>query len=189
MSKVAALLKANKKDTAVSKGTSKVPSISPDSLHDAVYTAYTTFRDAEAAFRAVEAELLAKVDGIYAENAKHGVFSKSFNLPGFETPGVQVTYQDRFSAIPSENEETLKIMLGDKYNEFFDEKRELSLSDTSDSTVELLMKKLGEDLFLRLFNIRLTISAKKDMDRKQFSLSDDARSFIKQFKASVKLGK
>jgi hypothetical protein len=186
MSKVSSLLKANQ-SAPVKTGTSKVPTLPADALHDQVAEAYTAFKDAEAAFRAIETELLQKTDALYAANALDGSFSKSFNLPGRQTTGVQVTYQDRFSAIPDSNEEDLKALLGAKYSQYFEESRQLQLSDTSDQTIDLLTKKLGEETFLKLFKIKLTITAKPDMDRRQFDLDDASRAYLKQFKASVKL--
>lgn len=187
MSNVSNLLKANKSEAG--KPGSSVPVLKADALYDSMFTAYTHFKDAEASYRALEAELLQRTDEMYAENAQNGTFSKSFNLPGLQTPGVQVSYKDQFTAIPVENEENLKSLLGDKYSQYFDEKRELQLVDTSDDAINQLIAALGEDKFLKMFSIKLTISAKKDMDRRQFDMNTNARAFLKQYKASVKLGK
>lgn len=165
-----------------------VPELSGhEALADKAYNAYKTSKDAEAAYKALEAEILGVVSPAYEANARAGAFSKSFNLPGEETAGMQVSYKDQFSPMTMEQEPHIRERLGDKYDAYFEQKRELSLIDTSDETIKLLIKKLGEDEFRRIFEIKLAIIAKPDMDRRQYELPDDVRIFaLKQYKPSLK---
>ena len=179
------LLKENAKPKEKSKAQT-VTDTGLGRLADKVYKSYQEFKDAEASFRAVEGEMLVKTDPIYQENAKANQFSKSLNIDGQETPGIQVSYQDRFSPVGSEGETELKELLGNKFDSYFDEKRTLKVADTSDQAVEFLIGKLGKETFLKYFEIEVSCVAKKDMDRRQFELSEHERAFLKQYKASVK---
>lgn len=154
-------------------------------LADQVYDAYKAVKDAEASYAALEGQLLSIVRPEYEAGAKGGDFAKSFNVEGEATPGVQVGYKDSFKKIPIEREADLRATLGDKFDLFYFQKRELELADTSNETIAFLHDKLGEDAFRKLFKIGLSVGTKPDMDRKQFDLPEDARP--EQYKAAVKI--
>jgi hypothetical protein len=161
---------------------------SATALGDRCYRAYVEMKDAAAAFKAVEGEVLDLTNGEYEKRAKSGDFTKSFNLVGEETEGVQVVYSDKFSALPIEAEEGLREQLGEDFDTHFEQKREITLNDTSDETVALLIKKLGAETVAKLFAIKLSIVAKPDMDRRQFDLPEGVATLagLKQNKAGVK---
>lgn len=154
-------------------------------LADATYHAYKAVKDAEAAFAACEGQLLEIVRPEYEGHAKAGNFAKTFNVAGDETPGVQVSYKDMFKKVPLERESELRERLGDKFDNFYYQKRDLSLKDTSDEVVTLLLQKLGEDTFRNIFKIEISIACKPDMDRKQWELAEDCRP--EQYKAALKI--
>jgi len=158
-----------------------------EELADRAYKANTEMKDATASYKALEAQILDITAEEYEAMAQSGDFSKTFNVQGVATPGVQVSYKDAFSAIPIEEKDELQEKLGDRFDTYFEEKRDLSLVDTSDETIQLLLEKLGQDEFRRIFEIKVSIVAKADMDRKQFDLPDDVRPA--QYKASVKIRK
>jgi hypothetical protein len=157
-------------------------------LADKAFSAYVEMKDATAAFKAVEGDVLALTDAEYEKRAKSGDFTKSFNLVGEDTEGVQVVYSDRFSELPIGAEEELRVHLGDNFNLYFEQKREITLNKTDDATVRLLIKKLGEDVVAELFDIKLSIAAKEGMDRNQFELPEGVALLagLKQNKAGVR---
>jgi hypothetical protein len=185
---ISKLLKDNN-TAAPKKKTSAVEVTDHGKLADEVAAAKIAAEDAATLFQTKEAELLAVASGIYAQHAKDGTFSKSYNFKGEEDPGVQVVYSDKFSDLPGDAEEGIKEALGDEFDfdAYFEEKRVLTLSKTDDDTVKFLMEKLGEEKFLDLFAIKVTLSAKDDMDRKQFDLPEAVRAQLKQNKGAVKL--
>jgi hypothetical protein len=160
-------------------------------LADKVHRAYKEAKDAEAAFRLVEGELLEVTDAEYEKRSKAGDHTKSMNLPGTETGGVQVVYQDKFSALSIEQEPGLKDALGaDVYATMFEQARELKVKKkhTDAAGIKLLREKLGDELFLSIFEIKVTVVAKPDMDKKQFDIPEAVRTLcgLKQAKAGVK---
>jgi hypothetical protein len=184
---VASLLKS-KNIAPIAKRKSDTPMIDGhEKLADALHELYEQQKQAEAEFRAKEEELITKARVLYEKSGTDGDFSKAFNFPGKETPGMQIVWQDKFSAIPMEHEDLIKKTLGDRYEALFDQKRELSLADTSDETIQVVHEKLGEELFEKLIQVKVTIVAKGDMDRKQFSLPNQVRALLKQAKAACRL--
>ena len=168
--------------------TSKVPAVSGfEDLADEVSRLYTENEDAEAAFRKKEADLIAQINKRYEEFAKRGTFSKSINVLGEKTAGVQVSYRDQFVDITADKEADLKNILTDKYDLFFKKNREISVKITDDDTVRLLITKLGKEDFIRIFDVRQKIATKPDMDRKQFTLPSDVKIMLRQYKPAVKL--
>ena len=167
---------------------SKVPSISGfEDLADEITQLYKDAEDSQAAFRKREADLIDKVNKKYEEAAVRGTFSKSFNVLGNETSGVQVTYRDQFTALPADKEPELRNALTDKYDLFFRKDRDISVKITDDETVRFLLSKLGKEDFLRIFDVTQKIATKPDMDRKQFTLPVEVKLALKQYKPAIKL--
>jgi len=164
-----------------------IPELDCPALADLTYAAYVASKDAEATFKALESQVVELTSAAYAQHAQSGEFTKSLNIPGTTSAGVQVSYKDQFSAIPIEQEPDLKEALGEKFDTYFEQKRDLSLVDTSDETIQLLIKKLGPDEFRRIFAIKITLTCKADMDRKQFELPVAATAIIKQYKPALKI--
>lgn len=156
-------------------------------ISDLVHEAYLVHKDAETAFRTVEGTLLEQVRVKYEEHAEEGKFSKTFDVQGTDTPGVQVSFKDSFSDVPIEKKDLLRKKLGEKFDHFFEEKRKLSLKDAGDETIKFLMGKLGQEKFFELFNVEVSLTCRPEMDRKQFDLSPEVRMAIKQNKPSVKV--
>jgi len=160
----------------------------PLSLTDRVYHAYQAVKDAEGAYASLEGQLLELVTPEYETHAK-SEFSKTFNVAGQETPGVQVSFKDAFCKIPLEQEAALQAIMGSRYEDFFFQKREISMVDTSDESIQALLADLGEEKFAKYFKIDLSVGTKQDMDRKQFQLPPEARLAIKQYKPALKIRK
>lgn len=161
----------------------------PLHLVDRTYQAYCALQSAKATFEALEAQLLEQVRPEYREAAMEGDFSKTLNVAGQETSGVQFSFKDAFTTIPAEKEDVLREKVGEKYDNYFYQKRDISVADTSDEVVSLLLDKLGADDFTRLFKIQTSVGTKPDLDRKQFSLPQSAQLIIQQYKPSMKLRK
>ncbi len=178
-----------------------------DALHEAVKAA----NDAKAEQASLEEDLLPVVGKEYRRLASDNQFTKSINIPGDKTEGVQITYQDKFVPIPIEHETELRAM-DPKFDEHFEQKRSLgmkradhdaiallmkklgknitdlfsiSLNDTSDEAINLLVAKLGQDTFAEMFNVELTLVAKEGLDRKVHELPKT--DLIRQYKGAVKL--
>lgn len=189
MSKVSTFLRSNASAPAKK---SSVPSESVDtSLVDRHVAAKIALTDAEAVYAVVDAELLGEAGRIYAERAQAGNFAKSMNLEGAATPGVQVVYTDRFTAVEAgtDQEAQLREAVGNRFDAFFEEKRTLTLEKTDDATIATLIEKLGEETFTAIFKIRVQIAPKEGFDKLQFELPPQVRSIVKQSKASVRLRK
>lgn len=187
---VADFLIANAGAVKPKKGKAGIPELTDcGDLADRTHKAYLANKDAEATFKALEGQVLDLSSAAYEKHAKSGDFTKSFNIPGTETPGVQISYKDQFSALPIEQEEGLREQLGEKFDLYFEQKRELSLVDTSDETIKLLIKKLGQDEFKRIFSIKVSLTTKPDMDRKQFDLPEGVATLsgLKQYKPALKI--
>lgn len=185
-SSVSAILESQATKTAKK---SSIPDLSgAEKQADKIFKLKVAAQDAEAAFRVAEQELIQIVQVEYEERGSSGDFVKSLNVTGSQTPGVQVTYCDKFSSIDYEHKAALQ-KADPEFSKHFEERRDISLKVTDDEVIEKLIAKLGEKLFAELFEVKLSIVAKEGTDRAQFSLGDEVRSFLKQQKPSVKLNK
>jgi len=210
----AALLKAVARPIAPSKPGADIPDlVGHEKLADDLHEAVVKQKDAEAERKMAEGDLLPLVESEYLKLAQSNSFTKTINVPGKSTGGVQITFQDRFSPIAIENEAELRA-LDPKFDEHFEQKRSIalkgsdldvlqllikklgknisdifavSLKDTSDNTIDLLVSKLGEEDFAKLFDVQLSLVAKDHLDEKIHEIPTKARGFIKQAKGAVKL--
>lgn len=176
------------------KGKPEIPVLEGhEALADRAYGAYRAFKDAEAGFKAVEGEVLGLTGVEYEKRSKGGEHTKSLDIPGGETPGVQVSYADKFSALDVKQEAGLREQLGSKFDAYFEQKRTLTLKadSTDDATIKMLLEKLGPEGFRRLFDIKIELVCKSDMDRKQFEIPEAVRALcgLKQSKAALKIRK
>jgi len=158
-------------------------------LADKCREAYTTMKDTEATFKAIEEEVLAKVSPEYENSAKRGDFTKTLNVEGTETSGVQLSWKDSFTAIKIEEKPALQEELGDRFDTYFEEKRDISVVNPCDETIKALITKLGPDEFNKYFSVKLSLVAKADMDRKQFGLPASVRNRLNQYKPALKIVK
>jgi hypothetical protein len=173
-------------EETVKKSKSKTPVVpGHEALADATLRAYEALKEAEASFRKVEEEMLTVARKLYEDGARGNNFNGAFNFEGVKTEGVQVVFQDRFTQIPEDSEAVLRKAVGKKYPEYFQDKRDIALKDPSDEVIEMLMEKLGDN-FDKLFKVKVSITTKPGMDRKQFELCYEARELFNQYKPSVK---
>lgn len=210
----AALLKSAAKPLDTKKKASDIPELTGhEKFADKLHNAVLKIKEAGNEVKEAEGELLPLAEAEHARLAASGAFTKTINIPGKATAGVQITWQDVFSAIPSENEEELK-KVDPKFDEHFEEVRSLilkqtshaditfllkklgkeitdifsiSLKDTSGATIDMLADKLGADDFLRLFEIKTGLKTKKGLDEKMHELPAAVKPFLKQAKGAVKL--
>lgn len=210
----AALLKSVAKPEAPKKAKSDIPDLlGKEKLADKLHNAVLDAKNASVEQQEAEGELLPEAIKEYERLATLGKFTKSINIPGKETAGVQITFQDKFSAIPATAADELRA-LDPKFDEHFEETRSLSikqadhaaleflmkklgkgisdifsisLKDTSDKTIDMLVSKLGETDFARLFEVQLGIKAREHLDEKVHELPSAVKPFIKQAKGAVKL--
>jgi hypothetical protein len=187
---VSSFLQANATKTPTKSKKHAIPVVEGHGqLADKCREAYTTMKDAEATFKAIEEEVLTKVSPEYEACALRGEFTKTFNVEGTTTSGVQISWKDSFTAIKIEEKPTLQEELGDRFDTYFEEKREVSLADTSDAAIQSLIAKLGPDDFQKYFSVKLSLIAKADMDRKQFDLPTSVRNRVNQYKPALKIVK
>jgi len=171
--------------TKKSKGKSDMPEITgKEDLVDELIDLYQTWKDAEASFRSQESDLLQAAKEVYEERFKMQKFAKSFAFLGKVHSAMKVTFKDKFSDLQKNTEPRLRELLGEKFDSFFEKKREIKLLDTSDETVSLLVEKLGPEKFKDIFQIEVKIKVKPDMDRRQFELPQEIRAMLTQDKAA-----
>lgn len=197
VSKISAMLRAHSVSPACK---SEVPTESVDKsvqkLADQVVDAKRALIDAEGRYSILEKEIVEKSDRIYANRAEAGHFAKSMNIDGIETTGVQIVYTDKFTGIDTQvngkdnpQEKNLRKILGKRFDSLFEERRTVSMVKADDKTIDLLVEKLGEDVFLDIFQIRVQIVPSKGFDEAQFELPAQVREIVKQAKPSVRLRK
>lgn len=156
---------------------------------DRVALAYEAKKSATEAFAAAEQELIRVATPLYETCARglESQFKKTYEFQGNKTPGVKVTWRNAFKVIPLDLMPTIKASLGRKFGEFFQVKKEVTLLDSSEDTINFLKEKLGKKDFDRLFKTSECIAVKGDMDRLQFGLPDDVRKLMKQNEPAVSL--
>jgi len=150
----------------VSAKKSSVPEvIGHESLTDQVYTAYQRAKDSEAVFRAAETSLLVIANEEYVKRAISGSFTKSLNFEGNASPGLQVSFSDKFQDVPLEKRDDLRAACGGEYDRLFFTKRKIAVNATSaenNETLAFLMKATG-DRFNEIFDVSIVVAAKSDI--------------------------
>jgi hypothetical protein len=146
---------------------------------------------AEAKFKLVESEVLKVSNPEYVKRSRSGHHTKSLDVLGDITKGVQVVYSDRFADLPVDQESYLREKLGHKFGSYFEQSRKLSLRDEAaadDDFIRKLLGLLGPEGFAKAFVVKVSLACKDDMDRRQFEIPEEVRlrAGIKQAKPGVK---
>jgi hypothetical protein len=126
--------------------------------------------------------------------ARSGQFTKSLIVEG-NTGNLTYTTVDKFS-VPqdADTQAALKTLLGNKYDDFFQKVRTISLTPAVQENQELINKivKAVTDAGITLgeaFEVKDVIKATKDLDRRQYDLGkklDEFRSLVRQNKPGLK---
>jgi hypothetical protein len=104
--------------------------------------------EAKRIYNDTEAEVITIAEEIYEKHARAGLFSKSVNFAGEEFEGLNVSFPDSFSGIPTESKDTIieaYVNSGMKQEEAekafaqnFTESRTVKMVDTSNETISAL---------------------------------------------------
>ena len=184
--------------TSASKAT-KIAAV----VDDKIKTAVDVVIKSKAAIKAIEQQLaeaettvIAHVRPQQDKLARSGNYSKSFAVQGVSGEITYVT-SDRFS-VPKEPEaqEQIKTLLGkDKFEEYFETVRTISLKPSVQENGEFIQKlaKVVADAGMNLvdaFDVVDVLKAKPDLDRKQYDLPerklDEFRTLVRQSKPALK---
>lgn len=177
------LNKVAKKTDSTKK--SKVPIIDDSNFHSEVndfVIKNREFKNAKTAMELAGEAIMARGSEWYTEQKGN---LNSVKYAGTEG-NVLVTYKDSFSKITPEIAEDLKKTLKGKFDDYFQEKRTIALKETNDDAIDYLLKTLGEEKFVEIFEVKIDTVVVPDMDKKQFELPDSARSLISQFKPALR---
>jgi len=167
---------------------SKVPLINDETFYsevDAYVTANRSFKDAKVAMEVAEQAIINK--GFAWYEGQKGELN-SIKYAGTEG-AVLVTFKDSFVKIGQEIADEIRLKLKDKFNNFFREKRTISLKEsaTGDETIDFLLNTLGEAKFVEIFDVKIETVTVPDMDKKQFELPGAVKSLISQYKPALRV--
>ncbi len=133
----------------------------------------------------LEAQLIQRARQEYENNARMQEFCKTYNVTGNKYKGLQITFSDKFKSLPLELQKTL-IKSNKQLAKYFDTKRDIKLSKTDPETVSELLNILGADKFNKYFTVKVYTVTKSGFDKVQFTLPDEIRNVVQQYKPSVK---
>lgn len=167
---------------------SKIPLINEPEMHESVndyISANRELKDAKVKLEIAEKTVIEAGDNWYKKQSGE---LNSVKFAGTEG-AVLVTYKDAFVKITKDIADELKLRLKEKFDNFFREKRVIKLKDsaTGNDTIEFLVKTLGQEKFIELFDVEINTVAVEDMDKKQFELNESVRSLISQYKPSLRV--
>lgn len=149
-------------------------------------------KEAKAEKESREADVIEYVKGYQDDRAFEGDYQKSYRVKG-EKEIVTVVSSDRFSAFNPEDEASLKEILGKKYEEFVDERIQVTVKEEVFENPDLqqeLMRLIPPDQFGRFFNAERKLVCAKGFDQRIYTLGkkivERLRPLIKQAKPSVR---
>lgn len=176
-------LKAMSSKTTSKAKSSVVPLEGYEKESDALNRLLKDAKDLETQAKAKKDEMLDKIEKIYIANAKSGNYAQTYQVLGEKTDGVNLTWKDQFSEIPSENEAELRA-LDPNFDDHFASNRKIILKKTDDATIKMLMEALGPQ-FAIIFEVKMSLVAKEGMDKRQHEVPTAARVFLKQTRSTM----
>jgi hypothetical protein len=173
--------------TPKGKSKSKVPVINDTKLKplvDKVIVLKKQLEDVKAEYGLNSLQLVERARQDYETN--RGIVS-SYNLAG-SNKNVLISFKNQFKEIPMESKPELAKIMGKDYDKFFTDVYEIEMLDTSITRIQELIDTIGPAKFKAMFNIKKSYVKVSDMmNVKQFELPDAAKSYVDQYKGSVKV--
>lgn len=197
MNDFAKALNEVKKDASPAKRKSSMPLLdnAPDEVKTAVddlVSAKERIKKDEAIVSKSEVVIDDYVKPIQDQDGFDMSYKTSYEVAGHNESVKRVT-QDRFT-VSNEDEESLREIYGDDFDNMFEKDKTLeAVKDifTDEELQNEVMKKLGKDLFARLFVYKEKLKTKKGYNVLQYKNGvrtlSDARVFVKQYKAAFKV--
>jgi len=143
-----AALEAAKGNSKTRKGTTTEYVNGHENLIDQAVRRKFVADEAKRIYGDTEAEVIEVAEKIYEENARGGLFNKSVNLAGKEFEGLNVSFSDSFSGIPTESKDVIvdayinsgmtKEEAEKAFSKNFEEGRTVKMVDTSNETISAL---------------------------------------------------
>jgi len=187
------LRKANTKATAKKAKTEHVKCAGVETLVDKYVELNKKFTQLESDLAQTGEAIANKARMVYDAERSAFNYQTSIECPGNATAGVLVINPDRFCGIDIEMEGTLRGLDPD-YDKHFCEVRDVKVkkdafSDKtiSDATLKVLIDKLGEAEFTRIFEISVKIGTQKGLAEKWDTVPAAVKPFVKQVKSSVRI--
>ena len=170
------------------KGKSKTPVVAGhEAAADAANLAKQQFKQAETEKEMADEAIIEVARREYETRTRGGGFTKAISFPGATTPGVQVSFMDKWRDLPIDLKPAIVGEVGpEKFSMLFEEHRRLTLKKTDDETIRFLLDTLGGDVFQDIFEIAVVLHPRSGFDQRQFELSDHVRQLAGQYKPSVK---
>lgn len=166
---------------------SKVPIINDEDLYEDVDNIIASHKELKNALATHELNCQILLSKGKEEYENTNGLTATFKFQGKEG-AVSVGFTNRFKEISLENKDKLVEACGDSYDRFFTDSYEISMIDTSISSIEKLIDKIGADMFQELFEIKKSvIKVASDMNTAQFTLPEGAKPYVEQYKGSVKV--
>jgi len=146
--------------------------------------------DLKRKYEQLEESVIEAVKDVYDDVRKAGNYQTAIFAEGQHTNGAMFIFPDRFCNIDAELEDELRNLDND-YDKHFVEVRELKLKKdagktVSDATIDMLRAKLGDELFVQIFDIKVHIGAQKGLAERWDELPDEVKEMVRQVKASLR---
>lgn len=190
------LKKAAKTDSG-SKSKSKTPTIDRPDLNDAIdkwLEASKMEKDAKALKEQAEGVILPEAED---ERVKASMGGGECQSSVKINDKITVSVQSRYTTISTENEEKIRNVVGDKYDEFFKEKTEVSLKASlleDEEAMGKIVAAVGEENFAKFFDVKQNIVPTKAFHEQRATSKTVQEMFnklndegvVKPYKAAVK---
>lgn len=120
-------------------------------------------------------------------------YTSAVRIPDGKGLSVGVSWADKYSKIPAENEKPLVSIAGDKFDDFFKVDMVVTVRDISEESLKEIIKAVGPERFARFFAVEKTFKPTTRFTQEAFTTfsAEQRRKFteagVKQFKPSVKV--
>jgi hypothetical protein len=156
-----------KKKKAPTKKSSSKPVLEDESLHkniDDFLGAKKKQKEAKAEIARAEGAIISAAEKARVEHCtRTGKYESSHKVQA-STGTVTVKFPNRYSKIPSGDEESLREIYDDDYDTYFREKTDVTMTEAAmndEKFIEDMMEQLGEETFERYFEITSHIEPTK----------------------------
>lgn len=179
-----------------SKSKSKVPALT---VSAEIKTKATKIREVkeelnslESMYEILSTELIETISPLRENLCKQGYVS-SVRVPDAKGLSLGISWADKYSKIPAENEKALRSIAGDRFDEYFMTEMVITVKDISEEGLTEIIKSIGPERFSQFFAVEKTFKPNTRFTQKQFTAFnlDQRRQLsqagVRQYKPSIKI--
>lgn len=142
-------------------------------------------------FEVLSSEIVEGIEPLRADVIQKQGYTSSVKIPDSKGMMVGVTWSSSYTKVPMDSKETLRTILGDRYDGYFAQKLVIKVKDVGEDSLKELIASVGPEQFSRFFEVERWLEPTRRYTEEFYTALNQERvklaPLVRQYKASIKV--